>query len=317
MTTKDTSATHSNLLVIDDEPSLRRTLRTALESMGHRVAEAANGAQALDAVLRQRFDLAFLDLRLGKEKGLDLLPELLHAVDGRPARRHHHRLRGARLGRRGDAAAARSTTCPSRSRRTSSASCSTGRPSSAGCGTGVAELEEQVGQLAPEVELDTRRAGDAAGARRGLPGRPDRRDGAAPRRERHGQGRAGPGDPRPQPAGRPPVRHRPLPEPVGGVAGERPVRPRPRVRSPARSQDTRRARWPRPTAARCSSTRSATCRSPLQPKLLRLLQDKSSSGSASRRRERPTCGSSRRPTATSRPRWRPAASARTCSTGST
>jgi NtrC-family two-component system response regulator AlgB len=72
-----------NLLVIDDEPSLRRTLRTALESMGHKVAEAANSQQALDLVLRQRFDLAFLDLRLGTERGLDLLPKLLHAVYGR------------------------------------------------------------------------------------------------------------------------------------------------------------------------------------------------------------------------------------------
>src|SRR5947208_3085736 len=37
-----------NLLVIDDEPSLRRTLRTALESMGHRVAEAGTSVAALE-----------------------------------------------------------------------------------------------------------------------------------------------------------------------------------------------------------------------------------------------------------------------------
>lgn len=72
-----------NLLVIDDEPSLRRTLRTALESMGHRVSEATNAAQTLEIVLRQRFDLAFLDLRLGTENGLDLLPRLLYATDHR------------------------------------------------------------------------------------------------------------------------------------------------------------------------------------------------------------------------------------------
>ncbi|MDB5314145.1 MAG: sigma-54-dependent Fis family transcriptional regulator [Gemmataceae bacterium] len=78
-----TSGESFNLLVIDDEPSLRRTLRIALESMGHRVAEAGNSAQALEAVRRQRFDLAFLDLRLGSEKGLDLLPGLLR-VAGRP-----------------------------------------------------------------------------------------------------------------------------------------------------------------------------------------------------------------------------------------
>ncbi|AMV28126.1 Alginate biosynthesis transcriptional regulatory protein AlgB [Gemmata sp. SH-PL17] len=69
-----------NLLVIDDETALRRTLRTALESMDHKVTEAANSAQALEAVRRQRFDLAFLDLKLGTEKGLDLLPELLRSA---------------------------------------------------------------------------------------------------------------------------------------------------------------------------------------------------------------------------------------------
>jgi NtrC-family two-component system response regulator AlgB len=71
-----------HLLLIDDETSLRRTLRTALESMRHQVADAATGAQALELLGRQRFDLAFLDLRLGREKGLDLLPELLRAAPG-------------------------------------------------------------------------------------------------------------------------------------------------------------------------------------------------------------------------------------------
>lgn len=70
------------LLIIDDEASLRRTLRTALESMGHHVAEAANGAQALEALRTERFDLAFLDLKLGREKGLELLPALLQSGGG-------------------------------------------------------------------------------------------------------------------------------------------------------------------------------------------------------------------------------------------
>lgn len=73
-----------NLLVIDDEASLRRTLRTALESMGHHVAEAADSPQALERLRQQRFDLAFLDLRLGREKGLDVLPDLLKADNRLP-----------------------------------------------------------------------------------------------------------------------------------------------------------------------------------------------------------------------------------------
>jgi two-component system, NtrC family, response regulator AlgB len=69
-----------DLLVIDDEVTLRRTLRTALETMGHRVAEAASGSHALRQLQEGRFDLAFLDLRLGKEAGLDVLPALLEAA---------------------------------------------------------------------------------------------------------------------------------------------------------------------------------------------------------------------------------------------
>jgi NtrC-family two-component system response regulator AlgB len=68
-----------NLLLIDDEASLRRTLRTTVESMGHTAAEAASAAQALELLRRDDFDLAFLDLRLGREAGLDLLPQLLRA----------------------------------------------------------------------------------------------------------------------------------------------------------------------------------------------------------------------------------------------
>jgi NtrC-family two-component system response regulator AlgB len=65
-----------DILLIDDETSLRRTLRTTLETMGHAIAEAASTEQALRRLQGQRFDLAFLDLRLGRELGLDLLPQL-------------------------------------------------------------------------------------------------------------------------------------------------------------------------------------------------------------------------------------------------
>jgi NtrC-family two-component system response regulator AlgB len=69
-----------DILLIDDEESLRRTLRTTLESMGHAVAEASSGEQALRQLQKQHFDLAVLDLRLGREAGLDLLPDLLRAA---------------------------------------------------------------------------------------------------------------------------------------------------------------------------------------------------------------------------------------------
>ncbi len=71
-----------NILLIDDDASLRRTIRVALETSGHRVAEARDGAQALELLGQRRFEVALLDLRLGREQGLDLLPELLRRSRG-------------------------------------------------------------------------------------------------------------------------------------------------------------------------------------------------------------------------------------------
>jgi NtrC-family two-component system response regulator AlgB len=65
-----------DILLIDDEAGLRKTMRLALESMGHVVEEAVSADQVLGQLRQRSFDLAFLDLRLRKESGLDLLPML-------------------------------------------------------------------------------------------------------------------------------------------------------------------------------------------------------------------------------------------------
>jgi NtrC-family two-component system response regulator AlgB len=65
------------VLVIDDEQNIRATLALCLEQIGCRVAAVATADEALAALDRRPFDLAFLDLRLGEASGLDLLPRLL------------------------------------------------------------------------------------------------------------------------------------------------------------------------------------------------------------------------------------------------
>ena len=72
------------ILVIDDDAGLRRTLRMSLEVLGHQASEARDGAQALELLGHRPFELALLDLRLGQETGLDLLPRLLHLAPGLP-----------------------------------------------------------------------------------------------------------------------------------------------------------------------------------------------------------------------------------------
>jgi two-component system, NtrC family, response regulator AlgB len=68
---------HFHVLVIDDEKNIRVTLTTCLESMTCQVTAVASADAALAVLARQPFDLAFLDLRLGQENGLDLIPKLL------------------------------------------------------------------------------------------------------------------------------------------------------------------------------------------------------------------------------------------------
>jgi two-component system nitrogen regulation response regulator NtrX len=62
-----------NLLVVDDDPAIRASLRGVLEDEGHAVAEAASGEDGLRALEGQRFDAVLLDIRLPGLDGLDAL----------------------------------------------------------------------------------------------------------------------------------------------------------------------------------------------------------------------------------------------------
>ncbi len=65
------------ILIVDDELNIRKTLAIALETEGHRVTAVSNVQDALSEASRRSFDLAFVDLRLGTDDGLDLIPALL------------------------------------------------------------------------------------------------------------------------------------------------------------------------------------------------------------------------------------------------
>lgn len=61
------------ILVIDDEPPIRRLLRMGLATQGYAVAEAPDARAALDRLGRERVDLVILDLGLPDMRGHDLL----------------------------------------------------------------------------------------------------------------------------------------------------------------------------------------------------------------------------------------------------
>ena len=74
------SGSFLNILVVDDEANIRRTLSICLETEGHQVTAVSNPADALSEASRSMFDIAFVDLRLGAASGLDLIPALLAAT---------------------------------------------------------------------------------------------------------------------------------------------------------------------------------------------------------------------------------------------
>jgi two-component system, OmpR family, KDP operon response regulator KdpE len=68
--------TGQRVLVVDDETSIRRYLRAALTAQGLIVYEAANGYEALNAVLTHRPDLIILDLGLPDIDGIEVTRRL-------------------------------------------------------------------------------------------------------------------------------------------------------------------------------------------------------------------------------------------------
>lgn len=66
-----------NILVIDDEANIRKTLALWLKSHGRQVCQAGDVQAALAESRARMFEMAFLDLRLGADNGLELIPKLL------------------------------------------------------------------------------------------------------------------------------------------------------------------------------------------------------------------------------------------------
>jgi len=64
------------ILVVDDEESIRKTLRMALEYEGYTVTEASSGADALERIEREPSDLVFLDIKMPGMDGLEVLGEI-------------------------------------------------------------------------------------------------------------------------------------------------------------------------------------------------------------------------------------------------
>src|ERR1700678_3888701 len=66
-----TSAVSFSILVVDDEPSLRKVIRASLAAGGYTVEEVGTGSEAVGLLQRRSFDLVLLDINMPGLNGLD------------------------------------------------------------------------------------------------------------------------------------------------------------------------------------------------------------------------------------------------------
>lgn len=69
--------TELNILIVDDEMNIRKTLSLWLKSHGHQTRQAGSASAAREENGANKFDLLFLDMRLGAENGPELIAALM------------------------------------------------------------------------------------------------------------------------------------------------------------------------------------------------------------------------------------------------
>jgi two-component system KDP operon response regulator KdpE len=70
-----------NILVIDDEPQIRRVMRSTLSTHGYVISEAMTGEDGVDAVRKTKPDLVLLDMNMPGIGGLEACREIRESTD--------------------------------------------------------------------------------------------------------------------------------------------------------------------------------------------------------------------------------------------
>jgi CheY-like chemotaxis protein len=66
----------ANVLVIEDDPSVRRVVCRVLEGAGHATLEAGNGREGVTLVIRVRPDLVITDLLMPEQEGMETIHQI-------------------------------------------------------------------------------------------------------------------------------------------------------------------------------------------------------------------------------------------------
>jgi two-component system KDP operon response regulator KdpE len=64
------------VLIVDDDPQIRRVMRTTLEAKGNEVDEAGSGEHALELARSEKYDLIILDINLPGKSGIETCREI-------------------------------------------------------------------------------------------------------------------------------------------------------------------------------------------------------------------------------------------------
>src|ERR1700745_2044041 len=73
---------NATILVVDDDPQIRRVLRATLSSNGYDVVEAKNGQEAIEMGIRERPDLILLDVNMPGMSGLEACSKIRVSFEG-------------------------------------------------------------------------------------------------------------------------------------------------------------------------------------------------------------------------------------------
>jgi len=74
----------AKILVIDDERSIRNTLKEILEYEGHEVKDAADGAEGLKIATEEKFDVILCDIKMPKMDGIEVLEKVIEQTPDVP-----------------------------------------------------------------------------------------------------------------------------------------------------------------------------------------------------------------------------------------
>jgi two-component system, OmpR family, KDP operon response regulator KdpE len=72
----------TSILIVDDEPQIRRVLRATLSSNGYEVIEAKTGQEAIEMVVTERPELILLDVNMPGMSGLEACSKIRLSFDG-------------------------------------------------------------------------------------------------------------------------------------------------------------------------------------------------------------------------------------------